>query len=397
MNEMTPPGAARVIPTLDTLTDSQIAAIRAIPPHHESAIPSMLERRSIDIFTGQERYDLEQREVFLAEPVPMSLSAVIPEAGSAVAIDSYGRNVILTRAKDGVVRAFINACSHKGSKLIEDNDPHKTARLICPYHAWTFSLTGKVLGVPRIETFGGLCKDDRPLIELACEEKGGVIWVGQQRDRDYDFAKIEPQVIEDFGALNLAGMHLYGRKLFDLKANWKLVLEPFLEGYHVQRLHAKSVGPMFADVPSTVTRYPRAIRQTSGKAKFAPEMLDVPGENIHKLITHAYQVFPNLVVVTSPYYISVMILAPRAPDRTIVDYMMLTREAPDNPKAEELFERSYRMILDVFGNEDFRAAEISQSGLSSGGYDDVIYCGFEDNIPAFYEILEKAMGLPAEA
>jgi phenylpropionate dioxygenase-like ring-hydroxylating dioxygenase large terminal subunit len=81
----------------------------------------MLERRSIDIFIGQERYDLEQREIFRVEPVPMSLSAVIPNAGSVVAIDSYGRNIILTRAKDGVVRAFINARSHKGSKLIEDD------------------------------------------------------------------------------------------------------------------------------------------------------------------------------------------------------------------------------------------------------------------------------------
>lgn len=398
MDEMTQTvPAGRVIPTLDTLTDSQIAAIRAIPAHHENVVPSTLERRSIDIFLGQERFDLEQEHIFRAEPVPMSMSAVIPNPGSVVAIDSYGKNVILTRAKDGVVRAFINACSHKGSKLIEDGEPHSTARLICPYHAWTFSLTGKVLGVPRIETFGHLCKDDRPLIELACEEKGGVIWVGQERDRAYDFGRIEPQVIEDFGALNLAGMHLYGRKLFDLKANWKLVIEPFLEGYHVQRLHAKSVGPMFADVPSKVTRYPRAIRQTSGKAKFSPEMVDVPGENIHKLITHAYQVFPNLVVVTSPYYISVMIIAPRGPDRTIVDYMMLTREKADNPKAQDLFQRSYEMILDVFGNEDFRAAQISQEGLSSGGYDDVIYCGFEENIPAFYEMLEDRMGLPRSA
>ena len=227
MNEHTSIIASeRVIPTLDTLSASQIDAIRSIPAHEDNRIPSILESRPISIFIGQERFDLEQEKIFRAYPVPMTLSARVAEPGSVVAIDSYGRNILVARAKDGVVRAFVNACSHKGSKLIEDGECHQAARLVCPYHAWTFSLTGKVLGIPRIETFGGLEKDQRPLVELACEERGGVVWVGLDRQRDYDFSSIDDQLVTDFEALNMPGMHVYGRKLFDLKANWKLVLEP---------------------------------------------------------------------------------------------------------------------------------------------------------------------------
>ncbi|RJG16679.1 SRPBCC family protein [Massilia cavernae] len=133
------------------------------------------------------------------------------------------------------------------------------------------------------------------------------------------------------------------------------------------------------------------IRQVSGKAHFEPAMLDVPGENIHKTITHAYMVFPNTVIITSPYYISVMIVIPRAANKSTVEYFMLTQGPADNDKALDLYTRSYDMVLNVFGNEDFRAACLSQQGLESGALEEVIYGGLETNIPMFYDIVDRFM------
>jgi hypothetical protein len=147
---------------------------------------------------------------------------------------------------------------------------------------------------------------------------------------------------------------------------------------------------MFADVPNVYDRFGRHTRQISGKANFTPDLLDGDIKNIHDIVTHAYLAFPNTVVVTSPYYISVMIIMPRSATRSIVDYFMLTRTPPDNPKAADLYARSYDLILKVFGTEDFRAAEISQEGLNSGALDDVVYGGLERVIPDFYETLEAA-------
>ena len=146
---------------------------------------------------------------------------------------------------------------------------------------------------------------------------------------------------------------------------------------------------MFADVPNVTSVLGHNIRQISGKINFTPDCLDIEGENIHKSVTHAYLVFPNTVIVTSPYYISVMFIMPKAAGRSVVDYIMLTRGEADNEKAADVYQRSYEMILNVFGNEDFRAAEISQKGLSSGALEDVIYCGLEETIPLYYEILER--------
>ena len=377
--------------TLDSLTPGQVAAIREIPAHDQTFTPQIEATRPASIFTSQARYDLEQAKVFRKSAVPVMLSAMIAEPGTAMAHDGYGVPMVFARDKSGTLRVFLNACMHKGSKLLETCDPVKPGRISCPYHAWTYGLDGTLIGVARPETFLNLDKSKRNLVELPSKEAGGFVWVMLDRQARPDFTNADDLFVADMDAFEIAGAHVYGRKTFDLDANWKLVLEPFLEGYHVQRLHAATVGPLFADVPNVVDRLGANIRQISGKAEFSPGDLDIPGENIHKTVTHAYQVFPNTVVVTSPYYISVMFIMPRGVRKTRVDYYMLTRLPADSPKGEEIYERSYEMILGVFGGEDFRAAEISQVGLDSGALDDVVYSGLEATIPIYYEYLESRL------
>lgn len=381
--------ATHTLPTLETLSDSQIAAIRKIPAHDQSTPSAIEARRPVGIFTDQARYDLEQANIFRRLPVPVSLSVMLPGPGSVLAHDGYGVPLILTRDRDGQARAFLNACQHKGSKVVESCEPHRAGRLICPYHAWAYGLDGKLVGVPREETFAHLDRDARGLAQLPCREAGGLIWVHLDRHAEPAFDRISGQLIDDFEHLGIPKAHVYGHKQFELDANWKLVLEPFLEGYHVQRLHAQSIGNMFADVPNVTDRFGLHTRQISGKINFTPDMIDQGVKNIHGVVTHAYQVFPSTVVVTSPYYISVMIIMPAAPGRSKVDYFMLTATPPDNPKAAELYERSYELILKVFGTEDFRAAEISQVGLNTGALDEVVYGGLEAAIPEYYKTLES--------
>ena len=377
--------------TLDMLSAGQVAAIRRIPSHDHAAPVAIEASRPVSIFTCQQRYDLEQARVFRRSAVPVMLSAMIAQPGTAIAHDGYGVPMIIARDREGVVRAFLNACQHKGSKLLEGCDAVKSSRLTCPYHAWTYALDGRLAGVARAETFVNLDTSKRSLVELPSREGGGFVWVMLDRHAEPDFSGMDPQLIDDMNAFGIGDAHVYGRETFHLKANWKLVQEPFLEGYHVQRLHARTVGPLFADVPNVTDLLGPNIRQISGKADFNPADLDIPGENVHKTVTHAYLVFPNTVVVTSPYYISVMIIIPTGVRSTTVDYYMLTRLPPDTPKGEEIYQRSYEMIIGVFGGEDFRAAEISQAGLDSGALEEVVYCGLEATIPIYYGQLENRL------
>jgi len=378
------------IQTFEMLSDGLKQALRRIRAHEEFVPPVVDYRRPVAFFLDEAQFKLEQQKVFHKLPVVVTLSAVLREPGSVMAHDGYGVPIIVARDQDGKVRAFLNACQHKGALLVDDFEVHRKNRLTCPYHAWTFALNGDLVAVPREQSFARLDKSCRGLAELPCEEIGGLIWVILDKDAEPDFSIVGPNLRADLDSLELERSHCYGKKTFYLDANWKLVMEPFLEAYHVRRLHSTTVGPMFKDVSGIYDILDGYhIRQISGRADFTPEMLDVAGENVHKIATMTWQMLPSTVLIGSPYYFSVMVVIPVSARRTQVDYHMLTRTPPDNDKAKELYAKSYDMILNVFGNEDFRASQIAQRGLESGALEETIYCGMEEHIPRYYDLLEK--------
>jgi len=396
--EQTRPEGRRFGATLDSLSPSLISAIRRIPPHEQNVPPSIDARRPATIFLDQAHYTLEQERIFRRLPTVIAPSAALPEPGSVMAHDGYGIPVLLTRDREGTVRAFLNACMHKGAQLTKECTAQKAGSITCPFHAWTFALDGRLIGVPRQETLAHFSKASRPLTRLPCLETGGLIWVILNPDAKPDFSTVSKEIAVDLASLGLAKAFAYGYRRFPLKANWKLVMEPFLEGYHVQRLHSKSIGPqganMFADVVGVSDRFGLSTRQTSGRSNFSPDILQEPGLNIRNYVVHAFNLFPSTVVITSPYYTSVMLIMPNAVGESLVDYYMLTEAAPDNPKAVELYARSFEVIQDVFGNEDFAASQTCQIGLGSGALKEVIYCGMEAQIPQFYEGVESVLQQP---
>jgi phenylpropionate dioxygenase-like ring-hydroxylating dioxygenase large terminal subunit len=383
--ENTPPGG---------LTASQWEAIRSIRPVGETPVPTHVSQRPASIYTAEGRYRQESDGLFKKVPLPITVSAQLPQPGLSMAHDGYGIPLLVTRDRAGKAHVFLNACRHRGSKLQESCDPVSSGRIVCPYHAWTYALDGKLIGIARAETFEGLKKHELGLIELPSFEGAGFVWAHIDPKATATPVEGFAQLAADLEGFGLPSMYVYGKRTYDLPANWKLVYEPFLEGYHVQRLHGSSIAKLFADVPTRITFLGRNIRQTSGKAGFDPSVLDQGVENLHRHITHAYQLFPNAIFITSPYYFTVIIVMPRSAGRTIVDLYMLVKSAPDNPKAEDLYARSFALAQDVFGNEDFRAAMLQQEAMSPGLLDRVYYGGLEEAIEPFHINIEDYIGKP---
>ena len=371
-------------------TPGQLALAHAIP-HHKPAAPIVTSVAAAN-YTSPEIFAAEQARIFRTRPVAVAVSALIPAPGMTATHDGYGLPILLTRDREGVARAFLNVCRHRGTRLVESVEPGKCPRLVCPYHAWTYGLDGALLAMPRPETFPDLDKSGLGLIPLTAVEAGGIIWVGLDRDNPPDFSSVTGELAADLDALDLREMHLYKRRTHDVAANWKLIVDAFSESYHVTRLHAETIGKFFADSVTVGDMIGPHSRSAVGRVSFVEAAGEANLGALRKAVTYAYNTFPNTVIIASPDYVNVMTLMPKAHDRTLVEDFMLIPEPPATAKAEDHWRRSFELLDGgVFAAEDFRAARLGQEGLSTGAIPNLTIGGLEQGIKRFHDQVEATI------
>jgi phenylpropionate dioxygenase-like ring-hydroxylating dioxygenase large terminal subunit len=259
--------------------------------------------------------------------------------------------------------------------------------MVCPYHAWTYKLDGKLLALPRPETFPGLDKSEHSLVELPSLETGGMIWFAPEEGADFTHAEA---ISADFDAFGMHDLHLFRRKTHQVKGNWKLIMDAFLESYHVTRLHANTIGPFFKDGITSGDMVGPHMRSAVGRLEEMEEVDLTDMAAMRRVITFAYQLFPATVIVPSPDYMNIMVLMPTAHNHTIVEDFMLIPEEPKTEKALDHWERSWKLLDGgVFASEDFRAAELGQQGLESGAIKELTMGTLESGIVRFDAIVQE--------
>ena len=376
------------------VTAGQARLLAAMPELADCHYPEVRDSIPARNYIDPARFDAEIAHVFKGRPVIAAPAAVLDKPRSYFQVTIAGMPILLTRNKDGAIKAFANVCKHRGMKLCTAAQTQHGPRIVCPYHAWTFDLDGKLIGLPRAETFPGLDKAQLGLTELPARVAGGLVWVGLDPDNPPDFSDVTGELAEDFTAMGMADAFCFYHTSFPVKANWKLVMDSMLDSYHVTRLHKDSLAQFSVDSENQIDRIGPHIRNAAHRSNFARKLITDRHDELRQIMVFSYIGFPNGIIVVSPRYISLGVVRPIAPDECAVDYYMLVPEAPASEKAQNGLTKSMALMTQVFANEDYWAAAMCQEGLSSGTLKDVQLGGMEVQIRMFQDAVTKAIGDP---
>jgi phenylpropionate dioxygenase-like ring-hydroxylating dioxygenase large terminal subunit len=265
-------------------------------------------REPVEHYRSPARFDAE-RAAMRALPLSFCPSAALPQAGSWVARDAAGTPLLAVRGDDGVVRVFRNACRHRGTELVRGSGCQRA--FACPYHGWTYALDGALRHVPHEHGFPGLDKEKRGLVPVASRESQGLVFVTQDaRGGDDTSLGALPPLVPD-------AYRLAGSEDVEIPANWKVLVEGFLEGYHIKATHKGTFYPIQYDNVNVVERFGRNNRvafpyQSIEKQRDVPEA----ERSADGTLTYLYHLFPNAVVATFPGRRIFAVLEPVAIDRT---------------------------------------------------------------------------------
>ena len=341
-------------------------------------------------YTDPARLARERARLFRALPLPIAHAAELGP-GSAVVREIDGVSLVLARA-DGRVRAFKNSCRHRGVRLLREDCRAKA--FVCPYHGWTYATDGRLLHAPHAEAFPCALKG-KDLVPVVAEERHGLVWVALD-DGAPSVASFLGDIDEELASLGLDSHVVGARAVREHRGNWKLLIEAFLDGYHVRTLHRESLYRFFLDARNHATRARPHIRTASARRSAAS--VDVAGETfaaqkLRDLATFTFTVFPATTIIAHPDWTSIVVVQPLGTDRLLWWHTQLLPEEPKTEAARAHFERSFRHIDGtVFGVEDLGVVAEAQAGIDTGANDVLTFGRLESPAVWFHEELAARLG-----
>ena len=324
-------------------------------------------------FTSSEIFSREREAIFARQWVCVGRATELPDAGDFRLVEIAGESLVLVRDRDGSVRALHNTCRHRGTRLCEMAAGRLGNTIQCPYHAWTYALDGRLIGAPHMRDADGFDKRDWGLHRAHVEAWQGFLFVSIADDPlplAEAYAPLGPRV-ERFG---LGALRAAARIEYDVRANWKLIVQNYSECQHCPVIHPALVrlspydsgandlieGPFLGGYMTIAEEGGSMTR--SGRSCGVP-VADLPAEDHGRV--YYYSLFPSMLLSLHPDYVMYHTLWPVAPDRTRIVCEWLFHPASldgDHDPGDAV------AFWDETNRQDWHICELSQQGVESRKY-----------------------------
>ncbi|HRH85735.1 MAG TPA: aromatic ring-hydroxylating dioxygenase subunit alpha [Rubrivivax sp.] len=378
--------------------DTQTRLMRRVLAHMEARTTDLapdIHRVSNAHYASPEQLAAEEALLFRDYPLVMGMSCQIPNAGDRFTNDLTGIPILVMRGHDGVVRAFLNACAHRGARVAEGCGGGRA--VVCPYHGWAYNTDGSLRGVPDQGSFPGIEKGKLGLRPLPAVEANGMIWVIPNPERPptaIDIPFFLGELDGELRSYDLAHQHHYETREIRHRMNWKLAIDTFLEPYHLGVLHRDTVGPLFISNLCLFDAFGDHLREVLPRRSMDEQRLlpetewDFIANN-----TLVYVLFPNTVFVVQVDHIETWRVFPvRGKVDECVMYLDFFVPTPiDSDSARRHWSRNMDLTIRTVCEEDFPTCEGMQIGYNAGARKELIYGRNEPALAYFQQRIRQSL------
>lgn len=349
-------------------------------------------------------YQLEQERLFGQMWTCVGRADALPNPGDYQTVELGGESIIVLRGRNGQLRAFLNVCRHRGARLCTDARGNAGPVVQCAYHAWSYGLNGRLIGAPNIARDEPLDRENLGLIPVHLTVWEGLVWLNLADDPAPIEEQLEPALRDRFGELEKfrrygIGTLQVGTSIsYDIEANWKLVVENFMECYHCAPVHPELTrllpqfrfGTSYQGIVGQGTEFADDIEgftlSGNGHRDRLPGLL--PSDD---RLYYGFVIWPNLFINLLPDHVILHTLLPLGPERSrvVCDWLF----APEEIAKPDFDPQDTVDVFDITNRQDWDVCERTQLGMRSRAYErGGFYVTYEQHIAVFRDLVLRQLG-----